>query len=101
MLLTDNSELDRHVESKDVEDDLEWGPFLCAEEPPCPWRQDEGVPCSDGERTDEEVLVSREMRREVERRGEDVCWVDGHGGLDVCGREERRRKKERKKGTRA
>lgn len=54
---TDYSELDRHVESKDVEDDLEWGPFLCAEEPPCPWRQDEGVPCSDCERTDEEVLV--------------------------------------------
>ena len=78
MLLTDNSELDRHVESKDVEDDLERGPFLCAEEPPSPWRQDEGVPCSDGESTDEEVLVSGEMRREVEGGGEDVCWVDGH-----------------------
>ena len=32
VLLTDNSELDRHEKPEEVEEDLQWGPFLSPEE---------------------------------------------------------------------
>lgn len=87
-ILTDDSELYRHKKTEEVEEDLQWGPFLGAEETPSAGRKNEGVPSRDGEGADEEVLLSGEMGREVEVGGEDVgevwgrprvCGVVGHG----------------------
>lgn len=62
---TDDGELDGHVEAKDVEEDLEGGPFCGTEQPPCSGGENEGVPGSDSEGADEEVLVGRQVRRQV------------------------------------
>lgn len=61
-----------------MEQDFEGGPSWCAEQTPCPGRQDEGVPGRDGERAHEEVLVGAQMRRQVERRWE-LGSDAGHG----------------------
>lgn len=74
--LTDDDKLDGHENSEKVEDDLKGGPARRPEETPGAGREDEGVPCCDGEGADEEVLVSTEMGREIERRGK----VEGRHG---------------------
>jgi hypothetical protein len=66
---TDDGELDGHQESHDIKQDLKERPFRSFEEPPGAWGENESVPCCDGEGADKEVLVSREMGGEVERRG--------------------------------
>ena len=65
----DDDKLDGHQVSKDLENNLEHWPFFSLHQTPAPWRQDEGIPCSDCESANEEVLVSREMRGKVE-----ICW---------------------------
>ena len=63
---TDDNEFNGHEEPEEVEDDLQHRPLGGLHEPPCARGEDEGVPCSDGERTDEEVLVRAQMGRQVE-----------------------------------
>jgi hypothetical protein len=64
---TGNSEANRHEEPDKVIDDFERGPFLSTKELPGPRGKNEGVPSGDGQRAYEKVLVSREVRRELER----------------------------------
>jgi hypothetical protein len=75
---TNESELDGHVEPQDMEEYLENWPFLGSEKPPSSWRQDKSVPGGDCERTDEEVLVRRQVWWQVEGRREERGGV-GHG----------------------
>jgi len=63
----DYSKFDRHEKPNEVINELQHGPSLHAEEPPGTWREHEGVPGGDGERTYEKVLVRRQVGREVER----------------------------------
>lgn len=77
-VLTDDCKLDRHVEPQDMEEDLQRRPLRGPEESPGPRGQHQGVPCGDGERADEEVLVGGQVGREVEGVGKDGAGV-GHG----------------------
>ena len=63
---TDDNEFNGHEEPEEVEDDLQHRPLGGLHEPPCARGEDEGVPCCDGERADEEVLVRAQMGRQVE-----------------------------------
>lgn len=74
-VLTDNGELYRHEEPKEVEQELQWWPFLSLEEPPGSRGQNQGVPSGDGKRAHEEVLVCRQMRRKIEVGREDLREV--------------------------
>jgi len=75
---TDYDKLNGHEVSEEVEEDLEDGPTWGLEQAPGAGGEDEGIPCGDGECADEEVLVSTEVRREVQRRRELVGG--GHSG---------------------
>lgn len=70
----DDYELCGHEHPHEVEQDLEHRPALGLAQPPCPRGEDEGVPSRYGERTYEEILLRREMRREVEGRRENVVY---------------------------
>ena len=76
---TNYCEFNGHQESEDIEQGLEDGPFWGLEEPPGAWGKNEGVPGCDCECADEEILVSGEMRGQVEGRGqlEGHCCGDG------------------------
>jgi len=67
----DDDELNGHQQTEEVKGDLHDGPFLALEELPCARRKDEGVPGSDGQGADEEILVGAEMGREVEVGGKE------------------------------
>ena len=62
----DDDKLDGHKIAEDLEDNLEHWPFLGLHQTPGAGRKDERVPCSDGERAHEEILVRAEMGRQVE-----------------------------------
>jgi len=62
---TSNSKTDWHEDPNKVINDLEHGPFLCAQELPGPRGKNEGVPGGDGQRAHEEILVGRQMGREL------------------------------------
>ena len=53
-----------------MEQNLENRPAGGLEEFPCAGREDQCVPCCDGQRADEEILVSTEMWWKVERVGQ-------------------------------
>ena len=75
---TGDGKTNRHKDPDKVVDDFERGPFLCAEELPGSRGKNESVPSGDGQRADEEVLVSREMRGKLERvRKESCVWRVG------------------------
>lgn len=54
---TSDRKLDRHKEPQEVKGDLQDWPFLGPEQPIRPRGKDEGIPCRDGERAHEKVLV--------------------------------------------
>ena len=62
----DDDELDGHEVAEDLENDFEHRPFLCLHQAPGARGEDEGIPCGDGERTDEEILVCAQMGGQVE-----------------------------------
>lgn len=67
-----------------MEENLKTRPARSFEETPCPGGENEGIPSSDCECADEEVLVCAEMGRKIERgreEGGDV-W-SRHGGMGV------------------
>ena len=74
-VLTNDNKLDRHEEPQEVEDDLEERPLRSLHETPCSWGEDEGVPSSDSESADEEILVRTQVWRQVEGRREQCCDI--------------------------
>jgi hypothetical protein len=82
---TNNGELNRHQGSQEIKQDLENRPTLSLPKPPRARKENKGVPCCNSEGADEKVLVSGEMRGEVERGGELRCGHDKEG--TVGGRE--------------
>lgn len=67
-----------------MEEDFQSGPSGTLEESPSSWGKDEGVPSSDCEGTNEEILVSAEMGREVKgvwEEGSDVWSRHGWVGI--------------------
>ena len=79
---TDYDELQGHEVSEEVEEDLEDGPTWGLEQAPGTGREDEGVPCCHGECANEEVLVSAEVRGEIQRRRKLERGHDGRRGTD-------------------
>ena len=73
---TDDSKLNRHEDAKKREENFKNRPARSLHEAPSPRGKNKCIPCSHSESADEKILVSAEMRREVERRRED--W-GGHG----------------------
>lgn len=86
MLRTNDGELDGHEDAEEVIEHLEDGPLGGLHEAPGAGRENEGVPCGDGESADEKVLVGGEMGRKVERGREDVCERRHVGRPARCGR---------------
>lgn len=70
VVLTNDDELDRHEEPKEIEEDLEGWPALCLPETIRPREEDKGIPCCDGEGADQKVFVGAQMGGEVELVGE-------------------------------
>ena len=67
----------RHEDSDKVVDDFEYGPFLGTKELPGPRGKNEGVPSGDGQRAHKEVLVGRQVRRELEGVWKLACVGSG------------------------
>ena len=100
----DDSELNGHKPPEEVVCNLEWWPLGLPEETVRPGGENEGVPCCYGERAHEEVLVRRQMGREVEGRGKDrggVCGVGHRYASTSTSTWEDGAMKERKTGWRA
>ena len=73
MRRTDYCEAYRHKEPDEMIDDLEHGPFLGTKEFPGPRGENESVPGGDGQGTDEEVLVGRQVGRKLEGVWKKAC----------------------------
>ena len=70
---TGNSKTNWHEESDKVIYYFERGPFLSTKQLPGPRGKNEGVPSGDGQRAYEKILVSREVRRELEGVWKKAC----------------------------
>jgi hypothetical protein len=74
----DDDEFGGHEVSQDVIDDFEDRPLFRLHQAPGARGEHERVPCGDGERADEKVLVGGEVRREIEVRREE------RGNIEAC-----------------
>ena len=62
-LQTDDSELDRHENTQEMEENLEHRPFASLHQTPCSRRKNQSIPSCDCQSADEEIFVSAEMGR--------------------------------------
>lgn len=74
--LTDCDEFQGHKPLQEMEQELQRRNSFLSGELPCSGRQDQCVPCSNGQRANEEVFMRRKMGGQVERGGQ----CGGHGG---------------------
>ena len=81
-MLTNDDELCRHPDLQEVEKELESGPSRHLPETEGAGGDDEGIPCCDSERANEEVLVRGQVRWEIElvREHQSGSTGVGHGG---------------------
>ena len=82
---TNDDKFCRHEYPHEVEENLKRWPSWRSEEAPRPGREDQGVPCSNSESANKEILVSAQMRRQVEGRGEDRRCTGSHVVMILAG----------------